>query len=106
MAASTSRAIFTKNSSQTRRGLACSSAASSRSSPVSPSIHFLIDSIRPKLSLLLPHAISVELYVDPSYPTTIRRVGVDLRTSMLHHLHFKPVRVSIQDLNFRTRLSQ
>src|SRR4030095_12320605 len=53
IAASTSRAIFTRNSSQTRRGLACSSAASSRSSPVSPSIHFLIDSIRPKLSLLV-----------------------------------------------------
>src|SRR5215216_1573441 len=47
IAASTSRAIFTRNSSQTRRGLACSSAASSRSSPVSPSIHFLIDSSRP-----------------------------------------------------------
>src|SRR6185295_1198928 len=53
MVASTSRAIFTRNSSQTRRGFACSSAASSRSSPVSPSIHFLIDSSRPKLSLLL-----------------------------------------------------
>src|SRR4030095_1871929 len=43
MAASTSRAILTRNSSQTRLGLACSSAASSKSSPVSPSIHFLID---------------------------------------------------------------
>src|ERR1044071_8641227 len=53
IASSTSRAIFTRNSSQTRRGFACSSAASSRSSPVSPSIHFLIDSSRPKLSLLL-----------------------------------------------------
>src|SRR6478609_6301067 len=49
MAAATSRAILTRNSSQTRRGLACSSAASSKSSPVSPSIHFLIDSISPNL---------------------------------------------------------
>src|SRR5690349_23984276 len=55
MAASTSRAIFTSSSSRARRGFACSSAASSRSSPVSPSIHFLIDSSRPKLSAPSPH---------------------------------------------------
>src|SRR6185295_8049011 len=97
IAASTSRAIFTRNSSQTRRGFACSSAASSRSSPVSPSIHFLIDSIRPKLSLLLPHAKSVELHVDLSDPTTVRRVWICLRPRVFHYLHFEPVRIGIQD---------
>src|SRR5262245_25327784 len=51
--ASTSRAIFTRHSYQLRRCIAFSSTASSRSSPVSPSIYFLIDSSRPKLSLLL-----------------------------------------------------
>src|SRR5690349_8771231 len=100
IAASTSRAIFTKNSSHTRRGLACSSAASSRSSPVSPSIHFLIDSSRPKLSLLLPHAKSVELYVYLSNPTTVRRVWIVLRSRVFQHLHLVPVRVSIQYFDF------
>src|ERR1041385_1571276 len=104
MAASTSRAIFTKNSSHTRRGLACSSAASSRSSPVSPSIHFLIDSSRPNLSLLLPHAKwSVTLYVDLSDPTAIRRVGVGLRTRVFHYLHFVPVTIGVQAQHFDFR---
>src|SRR5258706_11256357 len=53
MTASTSRAIFTRNSSQMRRGLECSSAASSRSSPCSPSIHFRIDSNNPISALVL-----------------------------------------------------
>jgi hypothetical protein len=45
--ASTSRAILTRNSSQTRRGRACSSTSSRRSSAVSPSIQRLIDSSKP-----------------------------------------------------------
>src|SRR5678815_615232 len=106
IAASTSRAIFTRNSSHTRRGLACSSAASSRSSPVSPSIHFLIDSSRPKLSLLLPHAKSVELYVYLSNPATVRRVWIGLRSRVFHYLHFVPVGISIQNFNFRSRLGK
>src|ERR1043165_1700139 len=90
IAASTSRAIFTRNSSQTRRGFACSSAASSRSSPVSPSIHFLIDSSRPKLSLLLRTQL-IELDVSFIDPPTVRRIRIDLRPSVFHYLHFVPV---------------
>src|ERR1044072_7917902 len=106
IAASTSRAIFTRNSSHTRRGFACSSAASSRSSPVSPSIHFLIDSSRPKLSLLLPHAISIEFNVDLSDPTAVRRIWIGLRPRVFYYLHFKPVGIGAHDFPFRPRLGQ
>lgn len=49
IAASISRATLTKNSSQMRRGLTCSSAASKGSSDPSPSTQRLIDSSRPTL---------------------------------------------------------
>src|ERR1051325_11169595 len=91
MAASTSRAIFTRNSSQTRRGFACSSAASSRSSPVSPSIHFLIDSSRPKTVAPSPHSTSIKLHVHLVYPATVRRIRICLGPSVFHYLHFVPV---------------
>src|SRR4029079_6750799 len=105
IAASTSRAIFTRNSSQTRRGFACSSAASSRSSPVSPSIHFLIDSSRPNLSLLLS-ARSIELHIPLIDPPTIRRVRIGLGPCMFHYLHFKPVVIGTQHLHPRSRLGE
>src|SRR5687767_12792609 len=106
MAASTSRAILTKNSSQTRRGFACSSAASRRSSPVSPSIHFLIDSIRPKPSLLFPHDKSIELYVSLIDPATVGRKRIDLGPAVFDYLYFIPVTIGTQNLHFRACLRQ
>src|ERR1051325_245056 len=87
IAASTSRAIFTRNSSQTRLGLACSSAASSKSSPVSPSIHFLSDSINHKFESPQCCVLYALAFRDPNYQAAFDHSGLGwLRHDNLKHI--------------------
>src|SRR6185503_8662346 len=99
IAASTSRAILTRNSSQMRRGRACSSASSNRSELVSPSIHFLIDSSRPNDCSLSCRGVPttlIELYEPLVQPTAIRGELIGLWPAVLQHLDLIPVLVDGQ----------
>jgi len=118
MQASTSRAILTRNSSQTRRGRACSSASSKRSSVVSPSIQRRIESIRPifwsapvrrrdlESGDKSPHSISIKLQVLLVHPAVVQRIRIVLRPAVLSDLNLAPVGVNIQHPHARAGLSQ
>src|SRR5258708_17828839 len=105
MQASTSRAILTRNSSQTRRGRACSSASSRRSSVVSPSIQRRIESISPirirgQKSEVTNQSL-IKLQVLLIHPTAIQRVRIVLRPAVLSDLNLAPVAVNIQHPHVR-----
>src|ERR1044071_649372 len=106
MTDSTSRATFTRKSSQMRRGRAFSSTTARGSSETSPSIQRRIESMILTVFVTSPR----DKYLRLSFqkiaidPASVFRVGVGLLAPVLDDLHLIPLAAHLQDAHGRADL--
>src|SRR5918911_2861553 len=100
MTASTARATLTRNSSQTRRGRACSPASSKGSSAPSPSIHRRMDSSSPTVIGRSSRRRLIQIHRALSHPAAS---GGILIIALDRHLNLVPAIIITNAQNSHTR---